>query len=285
MHRKHHDLLIAIAIATINVLWAVFPTHIPLIGVLLALPLVFVVPGYTLTEILFYKRPLTGAERLLFSSGLSLAIAVVSGLILNLFPGGIQALSWALWLGLLTVLFSLVAAYLRKDRGIEASPVRAHIAPYPWLIFLVAILVAISSIVYSIIGVLQQPYPGFTQLWMLPKTGGENCALRLGVHSFESTSVAYRITMIVMENKVTSWSPVVLAPEQEWNQLVPIPPQTTHNVSVEVQLYRLDKPLAIYREAHAVLDNCASAGSTPRVHRMPTSPPSAAGGSASAASS
>src|SRR5438105_797407 len=105
MRLKHLDLIVTITLAAMNVIWALLPSRIPIVGIVLALPLVFILPGYALTEVLFRKRSLGAPERLLFSIGLSLAIAILSGLILNLLPGGLQAISWALWLGLFTVAF------------------------------------------------------------------------------------------------------------------------------------------------------------------------------------
>src|SRR5438067_8230566 len=108
MRLKHLDLIVTITLAAMNVIWALLPSRIPLVGIVLALPLVFVLPGYTLTEVLLRKRSFNTSNRLLFSIGLSLAIAILSGFILNLLPGGLQAISWALWLGLFTVVFSLL---------------------------------------------------------------------------------------------------------------------------------------------------------------------------------
>jgi Protein of unknown function (DUF1616) len=258
MRLKHLDLIVTITLAVMNVIWAMLPSRIPIIGIVLALPLVFILPGYALTGVLFRKRSLNSSNRLLFSIGLSLAIDILSGLILNLLPGGLQAISWALWLGLFTVVFSLLAAYLRREAPVnETHPVRFRFTLYPWMIFALATLVAIFSILYSAFGAVKQPYPGFTQLWMLPQAqAGKSCAITLGVRSFESTSVTYRITMTVMGAQVTSWPSVLLAPQQEWNRVVPVTPTAAHNVYVEVQLYRLDKPQNIYREVHSTLHNC-----------------------------
>src|SRR5437588_10406582 len=107
MRLKNLDLIAAVFIAALNVLWAVLPSRPPVIGIILALPLVLVLPGYTLTEALFRKRPLDAPNRLLFSLGLSLAIDIFCGFILNLLPTGLQAISWAVFLALLTAVLSL----------------------------------------------------------------------------------------------------------------------------------------------------------------------------------
>ena len=265
MHHKNLDLIVAVIIAVLNVVWVLLHSSAPVVGIILAFPLVLVLPGYTLTEVLFRKRSLNAPERLVLSLGLSLAIDVLSGLFLNVLPGGLQASSWAVLLGLLTVVFSLLAAYLR--RGVPASgtqPLRFRLSIYQGILFGLAILLAILSFVYIDIGVIQQPHPGFTQLWMLPEVqAGKSCDIRLGVRSFESTSVKYRITMTMNGVPAITWPSVVLAPQEEWDRLVPIPPTAAEQVYIEGRLYRLDKPAAVYREVHVTLHSCATSPLTP----------------------
>jgi hypothetical protein len=259
MRLNNRDLIVAMVIAAMNVLWSLIPIHFAVIGMILALPLVFVLPGYTLTEALFHKRPLNPAHLLLFSLGLSLAIDMLSGFILN--RVGLHALSWAMILGLLTGVFSLLAAYLR--RGIPASevqPPKFRLNIYQSILFGLAVAVALVSVVYSIISAERQPSPGFTQLWMLPAAQYGGCAISVGVHSFESTPVAFRVTMTTNEVQVTTWSSIILAPQQEWQQLVPVPLGVDSNTSVDVRLYRLDKPSSVYRQVHLTVHNVQGKG-------------------------
>jgi uncharacterized membrane protein len=265
MHHKNLDLIAVITIAVLNVVWVLLHSSVPVVGIILALPLALVLPGYTLTEVLFRKRSLNAPERLVLSLGLSLAIDVLSGLFLNVLPVGLQATSWAVLLGLLTVVFSLLAVYLR--RGVPASgtqSLRFRLSIYQGILFGLAISVAILSFFYIDVGVIQQPHPGFTQLWMLPEVqAGKSCDVRLGVRSFESTSVTYRITMTMNGAPAITWPSVVLAPQEEWDRLVPIPPTAAEEVYIEGQLYRLDKPAAVYREVHVTLHSCATSPLTP----------------------
>ncbi len=258
MRLRNLDLIVAVLIAALNMGWALLPSHIPVIGSILALPLVFVLPGYMLTELMFHKRSLNVSHRLLFSLGLSVAIDILSGLFLNILPVGLKAIAWAGLLGLLTVMFSLLVAYLRRGAAINgARTPRARLSISGFILFGLATVIAVLSILYSALSAAQQPHPGFTQLWMLPAVqAGKNCAVRLGVRSLESTPVPYRIAMTVRGAGVTTWPSVVLAPQEEWNRLVPIPPVATDKVSVEVQLYRVDKPQAVYREVNLTLHRC-----------------------------
>lgn len=258
MRLRNLDLIVTAIIAVLNVGWALLSSRVPVIGIFLALPLVFVLPGYILTELMFHKRSLDVSHRLLFSLGLSLAIDILGGLILNLLPAGLHGTSWAVLLGLLTMVFSLPVAYLRRGAGMNgARPLRVRLSIFGFILFGLATVIAVFSILSAAFGAAQQPRPGFTQLWMLPAAQTrKGCSVRLGVRSFESTPVTYRIEMTKGGAGGTTWSPVVLAPQQEWVQLVPILPGATGNVAVEVKLYRVDKPQTVYREVNLTLHSC-----------------------------
>src|ERR1700676_5175553 len=160
MRRNNLDLLVIAFIAVLNIVWALLPNRPALIGTILALPLVFVLPGYTLTEALFYQKMLNGTHRLVLSLGLSLALAILGGLLLNVLPIGLQAQSWAMFLGLITTVFSLVAAYFR--RGVQLTGTRRLRLGFsiPAYLVVLAITMAILSVLYAGIGVEQQPHPG-----------------------------------------------------------------------------------------------------------------------------
>ncbi len=265
MRLKHLDLIIAMVIASLNVIYALLPSHSPIIGIILALPLVFVLPGYMLLEFLFHGRPLDASHRFLLSLGLSLVIDIAGGFLLNILPIGLRTVSWGVFLGLMTMIASLFVMYLR--RGAQ-SPGRKlilfRINIYECLLLGLAITVAVLSILYSTIGAMKQPYPGFTQLWMLPTVqAGKSCIVHLGVRSFETTSVKYRVTVTVQESQTANWSSVNLEPQQQWNQLVQIPPEAVANVHVAAQIYRFDKPNTVYRNVASTLYGCPTLHATP----------------------
>jgi len=261
MRLKNPDLIVSVVIATCNVIWALLPSHIPVVGIILALPLVFVLPGYTLTEALFHERRMGTPERLIFSLGLSMALAIGGGLILNLLPGGLQERSWAALLGLLTAMFAFLAAFQRRGAPVNLIRLpRFRFTTSSSVLFGLASIIVIFSFWYGATGVTQRPNPSFTQLWMFPVVQtGESCSVRLGVRSFESEPVTYRITMTTSGAKLITWPSIVLKPQEEWNQLVPIPPEATDNIAVEAQLYRTDAPQTLYREVNVTLRNCPTA--------------------------
>src|SRR5579859_958726 len=103
MRLKNIDLLVALVACMVNVLFVLTPIALPWLKDLLVLPLVFVLPGYILTEILFQRRKIARSHHLLLTLGLSIAIVIIVGLLLNTLPSGLQSASWVLSLSLLSV--------------------------------------------------------------------------------------------------------------------------------------------------------------------------------------
>ena len=191
MRHKNLDQLMVMGIVAINLIWTFFPYHTPTIGVILALPLVFGLPGYTLTQALTHKRSLEPSHTLVFMLGLSLAIDVLSGFILNLLPIGLQASSWVVFLGLLTAVFSLLTIYLRpRTQTANTRLIDLRFTIRECVLFGSAIIIIILAILYSARGVEQQPHADFTQLWLLPSNQPKNsCVVQLGIHSFEAAPI------------------------------------------------------------------------------------------------
>lgn len=273
MRLKNLDLIAAILIVAINLGWTQLPNRPLVIGIMLALPLILILPGYTLTQTLFRKRssvpdpssnlilqpslklgqPINTADHIILSFGLSMAIDVVVGFALNVLPIGLQALPWTLSLGLITTVFALLAALLRRKDIVKVARIpKPRITIYECTLFGLAILIATLAAWSSIIRPLEEPQPSFTQFWMLPAKNN-NCAVLIGVHSFESTPVTYRVVMTINGSQVTTWPSVVLPPQAEWDRSVPINPEATNDMYIEARLYRADIPNNVYRNVHLTL--------------------------------
>ncbi|HEX6556523.1 MAG TPA: DUF1616 domain-containing protein [Ktedonobacteraceae bacterium] len=274
MRLKNFDLIGVILLVIINVGWTQLPSRPLIIGVILAVPLIFVLPGYTLTQALLCRQspapssslilrpslkigqPISAVDHIILSLGLSMTIDVIIGFMLNVFPIGLGSLSWTLSLGLVITVFTLIAAYLRRRNQVKIERIpRLRITIYNCVLIGLAIVVAAVAIWFSAIRP-SATQADFTQLWMLPSNQSTNsCAVRIGVQSFEATSVTYRVTLAVNGAQVNTWPSVVLAPHEEWNQLVSIPLISTSSVYVEARLYKLGRPESVYRDVHLILNS------------------------------
>ena len=274
MRRKHLDLSIALLIAAINVGWVFLPDR-PLIGtVLCGLPLIFIVPGYTLTEALFVLKPTDGsarttilrpfgnADRIILSLGLSLSLVIINGLLLNILPLGLARPSWVISLAVLSTLFSLIALYRRRGTSTglpqQAAPRLFRFTFYDTLLFLLALVTIVAAFQYTwLTAQQQQQQMTFTQFWMVQsKQVNHTCTVLVGIQSFEASTANYKVILTANEVPLYTWSPVTLAPKQQWLESVNINPGDAESgASIDAQLYRLDRPGIIYREAHLALNS------------------------------
>lgn len=277
MRTRNADLILVFVLSILNLVYAFFPIyHTTFIGVALALPLIFVLPGYAVTEVFFKRqtqtssrfsstdpiqarRILTTSDRFILSLGSSLAIAIGGGFLLNLLPLGLRATSWAAFLGLLTALLALLAIILRvqrqKGEPPEGQPVHpSRLTPRTLLLFWGAIVIALFSILYSVFSAGQQPHAGFTQFWLVPPSQSQHqCIVQLGVHSFEETPVTYRLNILINGKMVQTWATIALTPRQEWDQSVQITLNVKESAYIKAELYLSNKPEIVYRSVNVLL--------------------------------
>jgi uncharacterized membrane protein len=244
--------------------------------------LLLYLPGYALTTALFPAWRLDGPERLLFSLALSLAVVVLSGLILNWTPWGLQTITWVIWLGAITLaaggvalarwrkrllgpaddhraVLESVSAVLAAVHSNTASSqseqlatreARAHrpLAIRQWLALGLAGLLAVAAVGLAQIGAAEAPTAGFTQLWLLPVDGGDASAVRLGVYNREAVDVSYQLRLEYDGAALYEWPAIVLHPGATWETVVTLPPLPAVGDTVTAMLSRPDSRTTPYRQ-------------------------------------
>jgi uncharacterized membrane protein len=277
MRSKNLDLIIVMVFVVVNVIWLevpkdpAWPGVVSLLpGLFFALPLTFFLSGYALVQTLFRRRtpeadsrdlirrpdlllghPVGRADQILLSFGLSMAIDVLVGFGLNILPIGLQSVSWILSLGLITVVCTIVALFLRRgDLPSTRTGLPIRIKWQDVVLSLLALFVLASAVWLAIIRPLN-PQPSFTQFWILPANqASKTCAVSLGVQSFETTSETYRVIMNMNNAQINAWPSIVLSPQQKWTQSIPIHPGDNNAITIEALLYRNDNPGTPYRQVH-----------------------------------
>lgn len=250
MNRKALDL---VAVASIAALAMTLTLHAPLAGaarIFFALPLVLALPGYAIVAAAFPGGAPGLAERAALSLGLSLAVAALGGLALHQAPAGLRAGPWAVLLGNITLVASLVALVRRARHPGPARPALS----LSWgqaLAFGLAGLLVCSALVVARDGALRRDATRFTQLWALPAGAAGDERVRLGVANMEGVTVRYRLELESGGGVVSSWPAIVLGPDQRWEEVVALPPSSGTR-AVEAVLYRMDDPGTPYRRV--VLD-------------------------------
>jgi len=215
---------------------------------LIALPLVLVLPGYAVTAAMFPRRWLGFPETIVFSLGLSLAILALAGLALSLTPWGMGTIPWGIFLGIMALAAAGVARreLLTVARMGRSIPVPAARTVLP---FAAAALIVLAALRMAVVGEAQQPQAGFTQLWILPapSDAGNRALVRLGITNREPVTRRYILQLVVEGRTIRRWPVLSVAPGQTWQATVPLSSGFPAGGKVEATLSRATSPLSIYR--------------------------------------
>ncbi len=251
MLRRNLDLTAVTILAVVGLLAAALTDLSPLIRGLLGVPLVIALPGYALTAVLIPDRAALGrTERTVLAVGMSIAVVILVALGLNQLPAGITNLTVAVAVSAITLLCTAVAAIRRRREpaAAPADPADADDAQHeaskrfgPELLAL-AVILTVAAVFVAVLGTVQAPQPGFTQLWMLD--GATANSIQVGIRDQEGSAIQYRLE-IETQGQILRTSEIDLASGQEALQTINLPalsgssPQT-----VTARLYRLDQPSA-----------------------------------------
>jgi len=251
MKHRSVDILAVITITIIAVALTFLVAPDNVLGRILTLPLVLVLPGYAVMSAMFVRHPSGFPERLVLSLGLSVMIVVLSGLVLNLIADGLQARSWAVFLGSITLCASVVAL-MRQKGNARSHPSRSIVGLTlrSWLLLGLAAIVVTGAVAVSSTGAVQQQNSEqFTQLWILPINGaGQKHMVRLGVSNMQPTEAEYALNMSVNGKTVQEWSAIALKPHETWEVTLTLPTiRYTGKIYVEAVLYRNSAPSKKYR--------------------------------------
>lgn len=236
-----------IAIAAAAILIVIMIIVSPnILQIILSVPLVLFLPGFALTLILFPRKGIGLAERLLLSVGLSVAFTALSGLLLNLTPWGLQART--LWIVLLVslALEIVVIFFARRSWWIEQNKVPAsfNFNTRQWVLMALAAIMTFMAIRVARTPTPQQGLEGYTMLWI--QAADTPNAVHVSVKSDEFDTTRYQVKY-QFNGTVREGSIFKLQPGETWERIVPIPAGVSAGNSLSVLLYRLDNPNEVYR--------------------------------------
>jgi len=268
-------LLNVVAISLIIVI-AFFPFNT--LRIILGVPLVLFIPGYTLLSALFPRRgSLNGIERTAFSFGLSIAITILIGVILNYTPWGISLYPILTSITLFIIVTSSLAWYRRwRLSPAERPSVTVNISLAQWgkmgslnkmlsVSLVVAIVVALVSLGY----VITRPRESerFTEFYILGVDGkaenypqqvmrGETVELIIGIVNHEQEVTSYRIDIEIDDGEVGQIRTDALARGEKWEEIVSFIPQNSgENRKVGFWLYKDGETTPYFKDPlHLYLD-------------------------------
>lgn len=190
--KGHKDLRLACALALASaVLTLLLPWRAPCLVV--ALPLVFFLPGYALSAAIFARGRIPLRHLLVLSVGLSLAVLALGALLLNYLPGGIRAGWWALLLVIVVFAATRSAAIRRPSRRAAPSPSwRPRLNVPQVVLFAGGGLAIVAAIVLAFTPVSAKNAVGYTQMWIQPLEGAKT-GVEIGIGSAEKREASYRL--------------------------------------------------------------------------------------------
>lgn len=218
------------------------------LGLLLAL----VLPGYALTAALFPRPTLDGTNRLLFTCGFSLVVTILGGFVLNWTPWGLQPESWATLLSYITLGGCLVAVLRRPLAPRTAPRLALPLDLGQALLFGLAALTLVGSVLIARGEAAQRPAPDVVQLWMLP---GESQMIRLGVITKGPAVGSYRLVVQRGGYIIREWPALALEAEARWEATVELSARQPGGGPVEALLYQTAEPGVVYRQVKLWLED------------------------------
>ena len=240
----------AVVVAIIAMALAMTGMSQGVIGLLLGLVLVLVLPGYTLTRAIFPEERMGGVQQTVLTLGLSLATAVLGGLLLNETLRGLQARPWALLVGGITISAGVASLWRHPGRlskvAAKSGWERGVLRGIP--IWGAVIVVAVMAIAVARLGAIRQTRPGFTQLWLLPATEYGEKGIRIGVRNQELQGVRYQMEVRVGSAEAVRWDAIELGPGEQWETSVILSADLLRQ-GVEARLYRAGNTAVPYRWA------------------------------------
>ncbi len=218
------------------------------IRIVLGIPFVLFFPGYALINALApRKTALSGLERVALSFGLSMALVVLIGLVLNYTPLGIRLEPILYTLAALLLALSLIAWFRARRLPVdERLDLSLHFSPRAlWngrpvdkvlsVVLVVVILASLGTVGY----VVARPKTGsqFTEFYILGPDGkAENYPTQValgatgrvtgGIVNHHDKPVSYQIVVSVNGTENSRVGPVPLDPGAKWEGAVGFVPQT-----------------------------------------------------------
>ncbi len=219
------DLLLTILGALIGVGVALFADGGALATVAL-LPLVFILPGYALSAMLFPRGTIGRDLRLVLTIVLSLATIALGGLILHL----VAVLERGTFIGLLAIVTCAAALVAVNGRqGMRTERSRRSGWPRPSIGLSLALGAAIglagAAIAIASAGAHHQiDEARFSGLWLVPQGGSrvppDEPPVLVGFRNQEGETVDYRLVVRQGEAEIDTWK-VRLGDGKEWETTLP----------------------------------------------------------------
>jgi uncharacterized membrane protein len=207
-----------------------------LVRAVIALPMVLFIPGYLIIKIVF-PRERFGVELFVFSVGISLAVTVLSGLLLHA-ASFMTALGWSLLLSGIT----LTAAFFVKCNS-ETPPYNVlDLSKFQKFMTAAGCIIALIALYQAREGFLSHNEFSYTELWVVPDKGHDSRNYILGFTNKERRPTDYDIQVYLDGQLLASWPSLRLVDGQTWTErlFLPFKSRSIKEQRVEARLYKTE---------------------------------------------
>lgn len=228
--------------------------------IILGVPFLLFIPGYTLLAALFTKKEgMNVFARVALSCILSITITALTGFILNFTPGGIKLQPIIYSIFAFTLIFSAIA-WLRQRRlpdqerfSLDFDLRWPGLGKGIWdrVLTISLILVIIGAIgIVSYTFLAPRPKEKFTEFYILGQSGkaenysidlkiGVRSSMIVGIVNHEGREVNYRLETRLGDNKLADFGPVTLGDARKWEgEVVFVPDVAGDSQKLEFLLYK-----------------------------------------------
>lgn len=248
---NRRDLLVVCLWAIVAPLTMIAPDPVP--RLLATLPWLLVLPGYAaLRAIGLRMRSLL--ELGVFTVGLSLALSILGGFLLN-GAGALTPVGWAVWLTAATLALSGIAAIRNQppwwaDGGL---PRPSGLGRRQYGIWAAAALAVGAAFLLAVHDDLGQGAFQRTDFWILPEDTALPARVTLGIHNAETEAQEFEVDMMSGGRLVAAWRSLRLEPGETTTWTAPLPPDAGSR-RVEAWLFKAGNRGRIHRKVWLALD-------------------------------
>lgn len=219
------DLWATVALALFGLIAALAPVD-TWVRVVALLPVVLVLPGYALAAALFPPDSLPAAERIVYVVALSISVAALGGVIVQLVLG-LDRTTWAVLLFLVTLAAS-AAALVRRDPMLDERAQPRFVLPRANPLSAAAVLAA-GAIAAGAIAIASEGARKerddirFTEVWVLPPAGvaaGEERTVSIGLSNQEGHRAAFQVRVTHGGALLAKWG-VSIGDGRRWERTLP----------------------------------------------------------------
>jgi hypothetical protein len=236
------DLIGSILLAAVCAIGVVL-VPVTVVRVILAVPFCLLLPGYLIRAAVFAQAQLEPGPRLMLVPALSLIALVLSSLLLNEFPGGLQKGTWVGWLLFLDIAMALVADRRRRAQGgapMQGLHRQIRLRRVDATVIGLAAVVAIGAYVASRLPLSAKNVVGYESLSVLPNA--TDTGVTVSAKSGREHTYGYVLDVSVGTRRVLSRS-LRLAPGADYALKVGLGPATTaRQVSASLKIVGASSP-------------------------------------------